>query len=310
MTFPPLCESTAYGVAARLRANPPVRITHGERVIDPSTGLTKRQLAEYYTRVADRMLPLLRDRPVSLNRAPEGIESEQFFQRNATGLAIPEIETIHRPSGKPAMLINTPIALLSVQMNAVEIHAWNATTFDLSRPDRFILDLDPDPALPWARMIEATNLVSVVLQELGLISFLKTSGGKGIHIVVPLTPKDDWTTVKSFSLGIVKHIAKLIPERFSSVSGPKNRIGRIFIDYLRNGPGATTVAAYSVRSRPGLAVSIPIWPEELSSLQSAHMWTIQNVFNRLDSLDDDPWAALPHTAQTITTQMRKQLGIR
>jgi len=289
----------------------PIRITHGERVIDPSTGLTKRQLADYYVRVADWMLPLIHDRPVSLVRVPDGIEGEQFFQRNATSLAIPDIETIHRPSGKPAMLINTPKALLStVQMSAIEIHAWNATAGDLSRPDRFVLDLDPDPALPWMRMIEATDLVSVVLQELGLISYLKTSGGKGIHIVVPLTPKDDWAAVKAFSHAIVKHIAKLIPDRFSAVSGPKNRVGRIFIDYLRNSSGATTVAAYSVRARPGLAVSVPIWPEELSTLQGAHMFTIQNVFKRLDSLSEDPWAALPNTAQTITAQMRKQLGIR
>lgn len=288
-----------------------IRITRGERVIDLSTGLTKRHLADYYTRVADWMLPLLHDRLVSLVRAPDGIEGEQFFQRNAASLAIPDIETIHRPSGKPAMLINTPKALLSaVQMSAIEIHAWNATTADLSRPDRFILDLDPDPALPWMRMIEATNLVCVVLQELGLISFLKTSGGKGIHIVVPLTPKDDWAAIKTFSQAIVKHIAKLIPDRFSAVSGPKNRVGRIFIDYLRNSAGATTVAAYSVRARPGLAVSVPIWPEELSTLQGAHIFTIQNVFKRLDALKDDPWAAMPTTAQTTTAQMRKQLGIR
>jgi bifunctional non-homologous end joining protein LigD len=289
----------------------PIRITHGERVIDPSTGLTKGQLADYYARAADWMLPLLLHRPVSLVRAPEGIEGQQFFQRNAASLTIPDIETIRRPSGKPAMLINTPKALLSaVQMSAIEIHAWNATTADLSRPDRFILDLDPDPALPWVRMIEATNLVSVVLQELGLVSFVKTSGGKGIHIVVPLTPKDDWAAVKTFSHSIVKHIAKLIPDRFSAVSGPKNRVGRIFIDYLRNSSGATTVAAYSVRARPGLAVSVPIWPEELSTLQGAHIFTIQNVFQRLDSLSENPWAALPNTAQLITAQMRKQLSIR
>ncbi len=107
----------------------------------------------------------------------------------------------------------------------------------------------------------------------------------------------------------MKHIAKLIPDRFTAVSGPRNRIGRIFIDYLRNGSGATYVAAYSVSARPGLAVSVPIWPEELLALQSAHIWTIQNVFKRLDSLNEDPWAALPHTAQTITAQMRKQLSI-
>lgn len=287
-----------------------IKITHGERIIDPSTGLTKLDLAEYYARVAERMLPLLRDRPVSLNRAPDGIQGEQFFQRNAAGLVIPGIDMIRRASGKPTMVINTSKALVSaIQMGTVEIHSWNATTADLEHPDQFILDLDPDPELPWARMIEATTLIGVVLQELGLISFLKTSGGKGIHIVVPLTPRDDFATVKSFTQVIVKHISKLIPDRFTAVSGPKNRVGRIYIDYLRNGTGATTVSAYSVRARPGLAISLPIWPGELTELASAHMWNIQNVFQRLDSTPD-PWAGMSGTAQVITSRMRKQLGIQ
>jgi bifunctional non-homologous end joining protein LigD len=287
-----------------------IKITHGERIIDPSTGLTKLDLAEYYGRVAERMLPLLRDRPVSLNRAPDGIQGEQFFQRNAAGLVIPGIDMIRRASGKPTMVINTSKALVSaIQMGTVEIHSWNATTADLEHPDQFILDLDPDPELPWARMIEATTLIGVVLQELGLISFLKTSGGKGIHIVVPLTPRDDFATVKSFTQVIVKHISKLIPDRFTAVSGPKNRVGRIYIDYLRNGTAATTVSAYSVRARPGLAISLPIWPGELTELASAHMWNIQNDFQRLDSTPD-PWAGMSGTAQVITSRMRKQLGIQ
>jgi bifunctional non-homologous end joining protein LigD len=208
------------------------------------------------------------------------------------------------------MVINTSKALVSaIQMGTVEIHSWNATTADLEHPDQFILDLDPDPELPWARMIEATTLIGVVLQELGLISFLKTSGGKGIHIVVPLTPRDDFATVKSFTQVIVKHISKLIPDRFTAVSGPKNRVGRIYIDYLRNGTAATTVSAYSVRARPGLAISLPIWPGELTELASAHMWNIQNVFQRLDSTPD-PWAGMSGTAQVITSRMRKQLGIQ
>jgi bifunctional non-homologous end joining protein LigD len=286
------------------------RITHGDRVIDQSTGLTKMQLAEYYERVASHMLPLLRNRPVSLNRAPEGIQGEQFFQRNTASLAIPGMESINRGSDKPLMVINSSHALVSaVQMSAIEIHSWNASE-DLGRPDRFILDLDPDPSLPWIRMIEATNLVLVVLDELGLTYFLKTSGGKGIHIVVPLTPRDDWATVKIFSHLIVKHIAKLIPERFSAISGPSNRKGRIFIDYLRNSPGATTVAAYSARSRPGIPVSLPIWPGELSELTGADIWNIQNVFDRLNRLESDPWAEMSHITQTITAQMRRRLGSR
>src|SRR5690606_3286483 len=129
--------------------------------------------------------------------------------------------------------------------------------------DRFILDLDPDPALPWKRMIEATELTLTLLDELGLQSFLKTSGGKGMHIVVPIARRHDWDEVKGFAQAIARHMAELMPDRFSAVSGPKNRVGRIFIDYLRNGRGATAVAAYSLRARDGLPVSMPIHREEL-----------------------------------------------
>ncbi|WP_445009254.1 non-homologous end-joining DNA ligase LigD, partial [Pseudomonas tohonis] len=178
--------------------------------------------------------PHLKDRPVALVRAPEGIAGELFFQKNAERLAIPGIETMGKEySGQPVMLINRVEALVgAVQMSTVEFHTWNATSADLERPNRFVLDLDPDPALPWKRMVEATQLTLTILDELGLASYLKTSGGKGIHIVVPLTPKASWDEVKEFSHAIVKHMAKLLPDRFSAVSGPKNRIGRIFIDYL------------------------------------------------------------------------------
>jgi bifunctional non-homologous end joining protein LigD len=286
-----------------------IRITHGERIIDPASGLTKRDLVDYYARIAERLLPMLEDRPVSLARAPDGIAGEQFFQRSPSGLAIPEIETIQRPSGKTVMVINSQEALLSaIQMGSVEIHTWNATGSDLSRPDRFILDLDPDTDLPWIKMVEATQLVMTVLTELGLESFLKTSGGKGVHIVVPISPRDDWASMKAFTLAIAKYLSRLIPERFTSVSGPKNRVGRIFIDYLRNGEGATTVCAYSARAREGLPVSVPIWPEELEALAGASNWSIQSVFERLDRQGDDPWAGMDQVRQVITKKMRAQIG--
>ncbi len=162
-----------------------------------------------------------------------------FFQKNAEHLAIPGITMLDKQlTGQPMMLIDNAEALVgAVQMSTVELHTWNATSDKLDKPDRFVLDLDPDPALPWKRMVEATQLTLSVLDELGLKAFLKTSGGKGIHVVVPLTRKLGWDEVKDFSHAIVNHMAKLLPERFSAVSGPKNRVGRIFIDYLRNGLG-------------------------------------------------------------------------
>ncbi|MBI6908276.1 DNA ligase D [Pseudomonas palleroniana] len=293
-------------------ASTTIRLTHPQRVIDPSSGATKRDLADYCIAVSDWLLPQLLNRPVALVRAPDGIGAELFFQKNPQRLAIPGIEIIGKAeAGHPVMLINNLEALIgAVQMSTIELHTWNAVSKDLHRPDRFILDLDPDPALPWKSMVEATQLTLTVLDELGLKSFLKTSGGKGIHIVVPLTPKADWDAVKSFSHAIVKHIANLLPDRFSAVSGPKNRVGRIFIDYLRNGLGATTISAYSPRTREGLPVSVPIFREELKEIKGANAWNIHNLPQRLETLKVDPWADMPGTRQTITAQMRKRIGLK
>ncbi|WP_448632632.1 MULTISPECIES: DNA ligase D [Pseudomonas fluorescens group] len=289
-----------------------VRITHPDRVIDATTGTTKRQLAEYYASVAEFILPELAERPVALVRAPDGIAGELFFQKNAERLAIPGITTLDKDvTGQPVMIINNAQALIgAVQMSTVELHTWNATTVDLDKPDRFVLDLDPDPALPWKRMVEATQLTLSVLDELGLKAFLKTSGGKGIHIVVPLTRKAGWDEVKDFSHAIVSHIAKLLPDRFSAVSGPKNRVGRIFIDYLRNGLGATTICAYAVRTRDGLPVSVPIYRDEVAQLKGANLWNVHNVHERLAEVGHEPWADLKKTRQSITADMRRRIGMK
>ncbi|WP_129974156.1 MULTISPECIES: DNA ligase D [unclassified Pseudomonas] len=289
-----------------------VRITHPDRVIDASSGTTKMQLAEYYASVAEWILPQLKDRPVALVRAPDGIAGELFFQKNAENLAIPGIRTLDKElTGQPVMLINNAEALIgAVQMSTVELHTWNATTTDLDKPDRFVLDLDPDPALPWKSMVEATALTLTVLDELGLKAFLKTSGGKGIHLVVPLTRKHGWDEIKDFSHAIVTHMAKLLPERFSAVSGPKNRVGRIFIDYLRNGLGATTICAYAARTREGLPVSVPLFREEVGEIKGADQWNVRNVHERLAEVGNEPWADMKKTRQSITAEMRKRVGMK
>ncbi|QXI51060.1 DNA ligase D [Pseudomonas alvandae] len=289
-----------------------VRITHPDRVIDASSGTTKMQLAEYYASVADFILPELADRPVALVRAPDGIAGELFFQKNPERLAIPGITSLDKDlTGQPIMIINNAEALIgAVQMSTVELHTWNGTSVDLDKPDRFVLDLDPDPALPWKSMVEATQLTLSVLDELGLKAFLKTSGGKGIHIVVPITRKLGWDEVKGFSHAIVSHIAKLLPDRFSAVSGPKNRVGRIFIDYLRNGLGATTICAYAARTREGLPVSVPIYREEVAELKGANLWNVHNVHERLAEVGHEPWADLRKTRQSITADMRRRIGMK
>lgn len=302
-------------VAKRKQAELPddlgeLRLTHPDRVIDPTIGATKRQVAEYYAAVSQWILPQLKGRPVALVRAPDGLGGELFFQKNAGQLHIPKVVSYDKAeAGQAAMVINRPDTLLgAVQMNMLELHTWNGTDKDFDKPDRFVLDLDPDPALPWKAMLEATQLTLTLLDELGLKVFLKTSGGKGMHLVVPLTRRAGWDDVKDFSHAIVNYLAKLFPDRLSAVSGPKNRVGKIFIDYLRNGKGATTVCAYSLRAREGLPVSVPIWREELGQLKGANQWHIGNLRERLAEMDD-PWAEMGKTRQTITAGMRKKMGL-
>ncbi|WDU65148.1 DNA ligase D [Pseudomonas poae] len=293
------------------KADAGVSISHPERVIDPQSGTTKQQLAQFYHSINEWLLPFLRKRPVALLRAPEGIEGEQFFQKHSERLAIPNIKQLDPaldPGHARLMEIDTASALIgAVQMGSIELHTWGATSDKIETPDLFVLDLDPDPALPWKAMLEAAQLTLSVLDELGLEAFIKTSGGKGLHLVVPLARRDSWDTVKAFAKAIAQFMTAQLPERFTATSGPKNRIGKIFIDYLRNARGASTVAAYSVRARPGLPVSVPISREELQGLRGAQQWTVANLQERLRGLKADPWAGYANR-QKISRKMWDKLG--
>lgn len=287
-----------------------IAISHASRVIDAASGVTKGELAAFYCRIAPWLLPHLAGRPVSIVRAPAGIGGEQFFQRHAEKLAIPGVRLL--PPGPeddaPLMEVRDLKGLVgATQMGTVEYHTWNATSSQLERPDRMVFDLDPDPALPWSRMVEATRLVLALLDELGLRAFLKTSGGKGMHLVVPLARRHDWDTVKTFSHAVSTHLARVLPRLFVDRMGPKNRVGRIFVDYLRNQRGASTVAAFSVRARPGLPVSVPIARDELDALGSAAEWTVQTLPQRLEGLRGDPWRGYAHR-QTLSDAMRRRLA--
>ncbi|WP_458379533.1 DNA ligase D [Pseudomonas chlororaphis] len=297
-------KSAAHSVAG-------VKITHPERVIDQQSGTSKLQLAQFYASIDQQILPHLRDRPVSLLRAPEGVEGEQFFQKHAEHLAIPNIRHLDPaldPGHARLMEIDSTSALIgAVQMGTIELHTWGATHDQIETPDLFVLDLDPDPALPWKSMLEATQLTLSVLDELGLQAFLKTSGGKGMHLIVPLARKADWETVKGFAKAVAQFMAQQLPERITATMGPKNRVGRIFVDYLRNTRGASTVAAYSVRARPGLPVSVPIARDELGDVRHAQQWNVANLSQRLEALTEDPWHGYAHR-QRITAKMWQQLG--
>jgi bifunctional non-homologous end joining protein LigD len=294
------------GVPAKTSPKTPgLKVTNPERVIDPSTGLRKVDLVRYYESIADWMLPHLKARPVSLVRGPTGITGELFFQKHDDKLSIPHVKNLpaHLWPGH-AELLTIPDAKALVacaQMNVIEFHTWNSTARSVDKPDRIVFDLDPGEGTPWHQVQEAATLVRAMLEQLELQSWLKTSGGKGLHVVVPITPRLDYDTVKDFSQAVVQHLARTIPSRFVVKSGPKNRVGKLFVDYLRNGHGATTAAAFSARSRPGLGFSMPVaWEKEL---KSGSQWTVTTAREYLSFQKSDPWVDFWKARQSLATPM-------
>ncbi|MBY4948402.1 DNA ligase D [Cupriavidus respiraculi] len=287
-----------------------IKVSHADRVIDPSTGLTKGDLVRYYEAVGPVMLPHLAGRPVALVRGPTGVGGELFFQKHGDTLRMPGIRQLDPslwPEHPPLLEVATETGLVAAaQLNVIEFHTWNADKRSIEKPDRIVFDLDPGEGVPWQHVTEAAALTRAMLEELGLVPFLKTSGGKGLHVVVPLQRKLEWDEVKAFSQDVVVHMARTIPQRFVAKSGPRNRVGKIFIDYLRNGRGATTAAAFSARARPGLGVSMPIHWEELKSLRSGAQWTIADAIARVNEMaDDDPWAGYASTRQTLAAAIKR-----
>lgn len=284
-----------------------LRISHPERVIDRHSGLTKLELVEFYALIAPLMIPHLKGRPTSLLRAPAGIGGAVFFQKHAKEGELPGV-TLLDPALDPehdSMLEISGISgmLSAAQLNTVEFHTWNAQASFIDKPDRMTFDLDPGDKLPWAKMQQAALLLHTLLEELGLAAFLKTSGGKGLHVVVPLKKQLGWGDVKGFSRHIATHLAKTIPQLFVARSGPDHRIGKIFVDYLRNGFGATTASAWTARARPGVGVSVPVAWDELAVLAGGAHWTVQTIAERIKT-GNAPWAHYAQAAKPLANAMR------
>ncbi len=289
-----------------------VRLSHPDKVLFPEHELTKRDLANYYAQVADWMLPHVVDRPLAIVRCPAGSGKPCFFQKHPGEAASNVLRQVNiAEKGKPEyhLAIDDLAGLISlVQMGVLEIHVWGSRTGNLERPDRLIFDLDPDPAVEWPQVIDAARAVRGLLEELGLTSFLKTTGGKGLHLVVPVQARTEWDEAKAFCRAVADCMVQAAPDLFIASSSKAARKGKIFIDYLRNGRGATAVAPYSTRAKPGATVSTPIaWEELTASLHSDH-FTIENIPDRLGKLKNDPWADLAKTKQSITVAMRKRLA--
>ncbi|WP_353190334.1 DNA ligase D [Pandoraea pnomenusa] len=289
------------GAAATL----PVKITHGDRVMDTHSGVTKAELAAYYFAVSPWMLAHLARRPVAVLRAPEGIGGEMFFQKHAAK-SMPNVRVLDAsldPDHEPLMQIDNAKGLVgAVQMGSVEFHTWNARSDLIERPDRVIFDLDPGKGVDFAHIAEAAQLIRGLLEALGLMAFVKTSGGKGLHVVTPLARRHTWEVAKGFAQSVAQHMARVFPDRFTATMGAKHRVGKCFVDYLRNYRGATTVCAYSARAREGMGVSMPLDWEALSDLRSADAWNVRNAVEHLTALKQDPWADYDKAAQQRVTQ--------
>ncbi len=280
-----------------------VRLTHPERILYPDDGITKLDLARFYEEIADWILPHVIGRPLSLLRCPEGLGS-CFYVKHATTVDTRILRRIPiREKDKTreyAVVDGFPGLMALVQMSILEIHTWNAMADRLEQPDRVVIDLDPGPEVPWPQVVEAARLVRTAFDTLGLASFLKTTGGKGLHVVAPFKPERDWDTCLAFSRGVSEAIVRQDPKRYTTAMPKKGREKKILLDYYRNHRGSTSVAAFSTRAYAGAPLSVPVAWDELGPKLKPNQFTVANLRQRLARLKDDPWREYWTVRQRIT----------
>ncbi len=286
-----------------------VKLTHPDRVYWSDAGVTKAGLADYYSGVWRRIAPFIVNRPLALVRCPEGTAGQCFFQKHVWRGASKAIQLAQDPKDKAAEPLITVMDLDGliglVQAGVLEIHPWGSTLDALELPDQMIFDLDPGEGVSWQEVIDAALDVRARLKALGMESFVKTSGGKGLHVVSPLKPKAAWPAVKAFTKGLAEEMASDDPERYVATIAKAKRRGKILIDYLRNQRGQTAVAPYSTRARAGASVSMPLaWDELSGDIGPAH-FTVMNAPARLSHLDQDPWGEFRTHAKPLPAARRK-----
>ncbi len=290
-----------------------VRLTNADRVVFDGPGVTKLDLARYYEKVAGRMLPYIVDRPLTLVRGPEGASKPTFYMKHSGVWAPSALRRVKIQEktkiGEYLVVDDLPGLIALVQMGILEIHTWNSTAAHMERPDRIVFDLDPDPSVGWPAVVDAARLVRARLLQLDLISFVKTTGGKGVHVVVPLRPGATWEESFEFSRGLSEQIERADPRHFTTVMPKAARKGRILIDFLRNNRGNTSVAPYSTRAKPAAPLSAPITWDELTSDLRPDQFTLANIGERLARQKKDPWAEYAKVKQRLTAAARKAVGV-
>ncbi|HYV18878.1 MAG TPA: DNA ligase D [Verrucomicrobiae bacterium] len=293
---------------------PGLTLTNPDKVLYPQDGITKRGLVEYYLAVRERIVPYIKDRPLTVYRCPDGLGKFCFWgkhlepplPRGLRPISLDDPQT-EKTRGAYFYAASAEGLLALVQLGVLELHVWGSRAARVEHPDLMIFDVDPDVGLPWKRVVEGCLALRARLDELGLRSWLKTTGGKGMHVCVPLGRRQDWDEVKAFSRALSADIATREPAKYTVNLLKAQRRGRIFIDYLRNGRGATAVAAWSTRARPGAPVSMPLAWEELDLSLRPDAWTVKNAAGRLDL--PDPWPGFAACRQTITAEMKSAVGL-
>jgi bifunctional non-homologous end joining protein LigD len=286
-----------------------VRITSPNKILFPGQGLSKSDLIDYYEQIAELMLPHLKDRPLSLVRCPQGSEGKCFFQKHDSGGFPGELKrvTITEGSGETDQYFyidDLKGIVAAVQMGVLELHIWGSRVDQIERPDRIVIDLDPDVGLGFEDVRRAAFDLRDRLADLGLTTFPMLSGGKGFHIVAPLTRRAEWPEVKAFCRGLAVRLGEEAPDRYVANMSKARRKGRIFVDYLRNERGATAIAPYSTRSRDGAPVAAPITWDEAKTVKSANQFDVRSMPERARKVGD-PWPGYFDTKQSITKAMMR-----
>jgi bifunctional non-homologous end joining protein LigD len=285
-----------------------VRLTHPDRVFWPEVGVTKLELARYYEAVAAWMLPYVKERPLSLLRAPEGHTGERFFHKHVDKGWPPALKRIRVEEGGGevtyVMAVDAAGLVALAQMGVLEIHPWGSRYQHVEQPDMLVFDMDPGEDVPWRRLVESAAHTRVFLHELGLDSFVKTTGGKGLHVVVPIVRGLEWPDVHAFTEGVARALERRDPKLFTATMAKSARPGKVFVDYVRNARSQTAVGAYSTRARPGAPVSTPLRWDEILGEERADRWNVRNVVRRL-ATGKDPWEGYFDLRQRITTAMRR-----
>jgi len=271
-----------------------VRISNPDRVMYDAPRLTKLDVVRYYDRIAPAMMPHVEGRPLTLVRCGEGIHGECFYMKHSKVWAPPALTRVkikEKTKIGDYLVIETPEALVSLgQMDILEIHTWNTRYKKVDCPDRIVLDLDPGPNVAWAAVVGAARAVRDLLHALDLESFVKTTGGKGIHVVVPIAPKEDWSVCLDFARAAAEALTRHEPVLFTTTFAKRGREKQILIDYMRNNRTNTSVAAFSTRARPGAPVSMPLSWTELTPRLDPALFTVETAPARVGRQPKDPWA--------------------